>query len=414
MTSAPNRLPPLSGNRWLLLALLVGILGACSPKIHPVQAPVEQKPPAQPIVKAPPVKPAAPKVSVISMLLPLGLDHISNGTSTYTENTLREARISADYYRGFKLALDSLTAFGYNYKLQLYDTKDNPAESHHLAYNLAIRASDLIVGPVYPDDIKAFTSVLVSARKPIVSPLAPESPATFHNQNLITVNPPLEYHAWRTAQYISSNIKPQKIFVLRSGFSDEQDYLTPFNKAIDSLSAHRIKVVTITVVHGQLRPIIEQLSATKTNIFVIPATDEAFLSITLHSLDTLMKKYPVTVFGHPSWQHFAFLSPQLLQHINAHITSAENVDYKAARTNNFIRDYLNAWHTEPTPYAMKGYDEGMYFGRLLAKDSLKSITRADYDGLHNDFHFVRNAGNGWVNMHVFLLLYHNFELKEEE
>jgi len=413
MTSAPNRLQPLNGNRRLLYLCIALILGACSPKIRPAQAPIEQKQPEKPVVVSPPAKPAPPKTSVVSLLLPFGLDHIGTG-SPYTSESLREARIAADYYRGFKLALDSLTFFGYNYRLQLYDTKDNAAQAHKLAYDPTIRASDLIVGPIYPGDIKAFTSVLVSARKPIVSPLAPESPSTFHNQNLITVNPPLEAHAWRAAQYISNRLKPQKIFVLRSGYSEEEDYLIPFKKAIDSLSGQRIKIVTITPIHGQLRPIIPQLSSTQANVFIIPSTNQAFLTVTLHSLDTLLRNYPVTTFGHPGWQHLTFLSPQLLQHLKTHITSADDVDYRSKRLNNFIRDYLNAWHTEPSAYAIKGYDEGIYFGSLLGKDSLKNITQTGFNGMHNDFRFEKKSGLGWVNTHVHLLLYSNFELKQVE
>lgn len=346
-------------------------------------------------------------------MLPFGLDHIDTGVP-YSPERLKEARIAADYYRGFKLALDSLTFYGYNFQLRLYDTKDNSAQAHRLAYDPHIRASDLIVGPIYPDDISAFTSVLVSARKPIVSPLAPESPITFHNQNLVTVNPPLEVHAWRAAQYIAEKLKPQKIFVLRSGYSDELDYLTPFTKALDSLGGRRIRIITITPVHGQLRPIIPQLSLTKQNIFIIPSTNQAFLTVTLRSLDTLLRRYPVTTFGHPSWQHLNYLSPQLLQHLKTHITSADDIDYRSKRLNNFIRDYLNAWHTEPTPYAIKGYDEGMYFGGLLGSDSLKNITQTGFNGMHNNFRFEKKSGQGWVNTYVHLLLYSNFELKQVE
>ena len=388
-------------------------MGACSPKIRP-QAPVEQKQPEKPVtVTPPPAKPALPKTSVVSLLLPFGLDHIGTGVP-YTSERLKEARIAADYYRGFKLALDSLTFYGYNYQLRLYDTKDNPAQAHKLAYDPTIRASDLIVGPIYPDDIKAFTSVPVGARKPIISPLAPESPIVFHNQNLVTVNPPLEVHAWRSARYIADKLKPQKIFVLRSGYSDEEAYLIPFTKAIDSLSGKRIKIITITPVHGQLRPIIPQLSLTKANIFVVPSTNEAFLTVTLHSLDTLLRRYPVATFGHPGWQHLTYLSPQLLQHLKTRVTSADDIDYKSRRFNNFVRDYLNAWHTEPTTYAIKGYDEGIYFGQLLGRDSLKNLTQAGFNGMHNDFHFEKKSGQGLVNTYVHLLLYSNFELKQVE
>ena len=413
MTSVPNRLQPLSGNRWLFFIIAL-ILGACSPKLRPVSAPVKTKT-EQPVVKVapPPAKPPAPKVSVISLLLPFGLDHIGPGSS-YTAISLKKARIAADYYRGFKLALDSLTFYGYNYKLLVIDSRDSPAQAHSLAYSQQIRTSDLIVGPIFPDDMKAFAAVLTSARKPIVSPLSPEPPSTFKNQNLVVVNPPLEYHAWRTAQYINDRIKPQKVFILQSGYSADNNYIIPFKKAIDSLSGRRIKVVTITIVRGQLNPLIAQLSKTKQNVFVVPSTDEAFLGVTLHSLDTLAKTYPVTLFGHPSWAHYSFLNIQRLQRLKTHITSADNVDYKSARTATFIRNYRNTWHTDPTAYAVKGFDEGLYFGQLLGTDGLKNITQKDFTGLHNNFHFEKKTGMGWVNTHVSLLLYSNFELKEVE
>jgi ABC-type branched-subunit amino acid transport system substrate-binding protein len=411
MISAQSRLPQLNGNSWLLFLLIAFLIGACTPKIRVAQAPV-----TKPVAITPPVKPAGPvsppvqKASVISLILPFGLDHIGPGLS-YTPTSMKEARIAADYYQGFKLALDSLTYHGYNYKLQLFDSKDQASQSHRLAYNPQVRGSDLIVGPIFPVDIKAFTSVLTSARKPIVSPLAPESPSAFKNQNLVTVNPPLEYHVWCAAQYINDNLKPTQIFILKSGYSDDNAYIIPFKKAIDTLSGGHIKVITLTVVRGQLTPLLSQLSSTHENIFIVPSTDQAFLMVTLHALAALSAQYPVTLFGHPSWERFAFLKPAVLQLLKTHITSAEYVDYKSEETITFIRHYRKAYHAEPTVYAIKGFDEGLYFGRLLATDSLKNMGQTDFTGIHNNFHFVKKPGLGWVNTHVNLLMYSNFELK---
>jgi ABC-type branched-subunit amino acid transport system substrate-binding protein len=412
MTSVRNRLLPLNGNRWLISLFTVLAIGACSPKRRWVSKPVSKPAESNAPPPAPkPVAPPSPKVSVVSLILPFGLNHIGPGQS-YTPISLKEARIAADYYRGFKLALDSLTFHGYNYKLQLFDSRDNGSQAHSLAYNPKIRASDLIVGPIFPEDIKSFTSVLTSPRKPIVSPLSPESPVTFKNQNLVTVNPPLEYHAWATARYINDRVKPQKVFILASGFSDDNKYIIPFKKALDSISGKHIKIVTITIVRGQLNPLLPQLVKDKQNIFVVPSTNQAFLTVTLHSLDTLNARYPVTLFGHPSWGHFAFLKSKQLQRLRTHITSADNVDYQSPETLNFIRNYRNIWHTEPSAYALKGFDEGLYFGKLLAENSLNNM--ADFTGLHNSFHFQKIGGQGWVNTHVKLLMYSNFELKKVE
>ena len=412
MISVRNRLQQLNGNKRLLFVLFALALNACSPKVRWVSQPQNIQPQPPPVVAkpAPPVKPPPAKTSVISLLLPFGLDHIGPG-QFYTDISLKKAKIAADYYCGFKLALDSLTFYGYNYKLLVFDSRDDEAQAHSLAYSPRVRGSDLIIGPIFPDDLKAFTDVLSSQRKPIVSPLSPEPPATFKNQNLITVNPPLEYHAWCAAQYINDRIRPQKVFILKSGYTEDNDYIIPFKKAIDSLSKKHIRVIMITVSRGVLSPLVVQLSATQQNVFVVPSTDQKFLMVTLRSLDTLAKRYPVTLFGHPSWAHFDFLNTQILQHLKTHITSADQVDYKSAQTMTFIHDYRKAYHKDPTTYALKGFDEGLYFGRLLATDNLKNITKTDYTGLHNNFHFVKKTGMGWVNTHVNLLLYSNFELK---
>ena len=416
MISAQNRLLPLSGNRWLFFISLAVAMAACSPKVRQAAAPVKAE---APVAKAEPAKApgklAAPRVSNISMLLPFDLDNLSPGLQ-YTASTLQRAILSLDYYQGFKLALDSLAGQGYSYKLQLFDTKEQPTQSHSLAYMPFIRSSDLIVGPVFPDDMQAFTSAFGGTVKSIVSPLSPTSPTHILSQSLITVATPLEYHAWSAAAYIHDRIKPKKIFMLRSGYSEENNYILPFKKATDSLSKKQTKIISATVVRGQLNGLIPQLSLTDENVFVIPSTDQAFLMVTLRSLDTLAKKYKVTLFGHPSWEKFTYLNAEVLQRLNTHITSSSRVDYKSAQIVAFARIYRKTYHAELSDYALSGFDEGLYFGGLLGanKDGLKKLGDNDFSGLQNDYHFIKKQGLGWVNTHVNVWKYSNFELIKTE
>jgi hypothetical protein len=418
MISAPNRLQPLSGNRWLLFLIIALIAAACSPKLRPVAVQPRETAPVNPVAKTQPnenkpVKPPAPKESTISLLLPFGLDHLAPG-STYTTESLHEADISLGYYRGFKLALDSLTGQGYNYKLVVYDTRGEKAMAHSLAFNPAVRASDLIVGPVFPDDMKTFTAAYTGAKQPVVSPLSPAPPSTYKNAQVITMMPPLEYHAWAAAKYINDKVNPEKVFILRSGFSEENDYLVPFKRAIDSLSKNHIKLVTFTVIHGQLNALLPQLSSNDKNVFIIPATDQHFLTITLRALDSLHSSYPVMVFGHPNWAEYSFLKTDLLQRLDTHITSADHINYKAPNILAFMQQYRDTYHTEATSFAIKGFDEGLYLGQLLGAGDLKNLALSDFSGLHNRFIFQKKAGLGWINTHVDVYKYANFELKKVE
>jgi hypothetical protein len=418
MTSVPNHRPPLSGNKWLLFAGIALLAAACSPKVRPVSSTVKT---VTPVTKKETEKiaekPSAAKVSAIAMLLPFNLDNLNAGAQ-YTPGTLSRANLSLEYYQGFKLALDSLTSLGYNYKLQVFDTKDQPAQAQNLAFTPAVRTSNLIIGPVFPDDFQAFTSSLAGMGKsiPTVSPLSPAAPAKVKAQDMITVATPLEYHALSAAQYINDHYKPKKIFILKSGFSEENNYVTPFRKGIDSLGKHKIKIIAPTIVRGKLDGLIPQLSLTEENIFIIPATNQPFLMVTLHSLDSLAKKYPVTVFGHPSWTKFSYLKPDILQRLKTHITTTDRVDYKSPQVTAFIRNYRKVYHTEPTHYALMGFDEGIYFGSLLGEnpDDLKKLDKKDFNGLLNKYHFVKKPGLGWINTHANILQYNNFELKKIE
>ena len=417
MTSARNHQPLLSGSKWLFFAG-IALLAACSPKVQPVSAPARStQAPAKKEAEKASEKSAANRVSTISMLLPFTLDNLNSGAQ-YTSGTLSRANLSLDYYQGFKLALDSLTARGYNYKLQVYDTKDAPAASSNLAVTPAIRTSDLVVGPVFPDDLQAFTNVLAGSGKmiPTVSPLSPAAPATVKDQFLVTVATPLEYHAWSAAQYINDHYKPKKVIILKSGFSEDNKYITPFRKGIDSLSKHKTKIVAPTIVRGKLDELIPQLSATEENIFVIPSTNQPFLMVTLHSLDSLAKKYPITVFGHPSWTKFSYLKPDILQRLKTHITTSDRIDYKSPQVIAFMRSYRKTYRSEPTHYSLMGFDEGMYFGALLGEnpEDLKKLDKKDFSGLLNKYRFVKKPGLGWINTHVNVLQYNNFELKKVE
>lgn len=418
MTSARNPLLPLSGNRWLFLVCFGLLAAACSPRVRPVaNEPKKEEPAAKKEEEKAVIKQAAasaPAASV-AMLLPLELDNLNPG-GQYTTTTLEHANLSLDYYQGFKLALDTLAAHGYNFKLQLYDTKDQPAEAAHLAYEANIRASNLVVGPIFPDDMHAFADILSGPPKLIVSPLSPASPSNIKNPNLVTVATPLEYHARSAAEFINEHYKPKKVFILRSGFSEENNYITPFKKQTDSLSKNKVRIFSPVIQRGQLNELIPQLSVTEENVFVVPSTNQQFLVVTLRSLDSLSKKYPVTVFGHPSWYKFSYLKPQLLTELKTHLTSSDHADRKSAAVMAFTRDYRRSYHIEPNYYAMMGFDAGLYFGGLLTAgpDFMKKFGKEDFNGLLNRYHFVKKPGVGWINTHATMLRYDNFELKKAE
>ena len=127
---------------YLLLSTFYFIT-ACSPKTVPVNKKPEM---------------------VISLILPFELKTIDYKTAGVAD--LRKAEIAIDFYQGFKMALDSVAnTVGGNFKLQVYDSKDDPANIAVLAAKAGIKNSDLIVGPVFPNGIKAFATYAKNMKK---------------------------------------------------------------------------------------------------------------------------------------------------------------------------------------------------------------------------------------------------------
>ncbi len=188
----------------------------------------------------------------------------------------------------------------------------------------------------------------------------------------------------------------------------------PFKKGLDSLGKGKSKIISANIIHGQLGSLAAQLSSAEENIIVVPATNQAFLTSTLRALDSLSQKYPITLFGHPSWVKFTYLKPEILQRLKTHITSTDRIDYKSPAIIAFIRDYRKIYHADPTHYAMMGFDEGLYFGQLLGQDGLKKMDKIEFSGLLNNYTFITKPGLGWINTHVNMLQYTNFELKKVE
>lgn len=424
--SARNRPLPLSGSKAILF-LSVLFMAACSPKIRPVvQSPTvktdaqinQEKAEAEkaaaaakPVTELPPAV-KAKRIPSIALLLPFDLDHVDLSSNTSTKNLLK-TNIAVDFYEGFKLALDSLSGSGQSYKLSVFDTRDEVGQAQKLAQNPIIRSSNLIVGPVFPAGVQAFSASINSLHKPLVSPLSAASPAGYNNQTLITLTPPLEFHAMRVAQYIQENIRPKTVYILRSGYTEENKYILPFKRSIDSLSRKQIKIVDVTVTKGDFTALLPMLSKTSENIFVVPSTDRSFLSITLQALGTLADTYPVQLFGHPDWNKATFLQPELLEKMHTCITSAAQIDYKSAEITNLIRIFRKTYHTEPSEYALKGFATGMYFARLTADPAFdfKQLQQANLGPQNTSYIFVQKKGYGWINTNVKLLQYDNYTLK---
>lgn len=393
------------------LLVVIGLtVFACSPKIKPVvNKPVAPKP-AQPNV-AKPVKKFTE--ASISLILPFKLNQLNLKTATKAQ--VENADMAIDFYQGVKMGIDSASNLGLNFKLNVFDSRDDNAYLATLLKRDGLKQSNLIIGPVFPDGVNYITDFALANDMPIVSPLAASKPSDFNNPKLISIVNNIDQHGTRIADYIANKYQSEQTIVVLINpkkTADEQ-FAAPIKQRFkEKHPAYIIQEFTTTyafetrMIKGKKYAVI---ICSADMGFVNPSIDKIFK---LRNLKT--GGYDLNLFGHPNWAKQSYNTAQL-QNLNAIISSSYVIDYKSTSVINFIKKYRANFNFEPSEYSFKGFDIGFYFGKLLVKHGenyLDFVTKEKYKGLHNSFEFAFDPKSGYYNTDLMLLQYRNSTLNK--
>lgn len=408
-----NRQQQLSGNKLFFLVVILTLFAACAPKvIKPVikKQPVKQKPE---VIEKPKVK-AKFTQGNISVFIPFRLNKFNLKTLTKAQAT--RADMPIDFYQGLMLGIDSAANTGLNFKVNIFDSRDDNSQLGGLMKREAVQSSNLLIGPVFPDGLKFMTEFSKANKLPILSPLAASKPAEFNNPYLISVVNSIDEHGGRIADFIAKNYKAKETIVvlINTKKNSDEQFAEPIR---NTFATHYpdfiVQEFTSTYVFET------RMMREKKYVVVLCSDDAPFVIPSLTKLYRLKQGsdgYDIQLFGHPNWAKQNYNSDQL-EALHTVISSSYHIDYKNRATINFIKRYRAKYDFEPTEYSFKGFDIGFYFGKLLAKhgtDYIDYIVKERYKGIHNDFDFGYNAEFGFYNKHLRMLQYRSATLIEVE
>jgi hypothetical protein len=411
MILVPSRLQLSNGNKILSGIIFLILISACSLKTTQVKIPEKVGP-----AKVPPVSvreiPAKTRNNSIALILPFYLHTFS--IKNVSEKDITKANLALDFYQGFKLALDSLAAEGYNFDLKVFDSQDQKARILNLAKAKAVLAADLVIGPVFPDQVKVFGENANLDKKIQVSPLAASQPNTFLNPHLVTVNNTIDQHARKVADFINSNYLPDEVnlVLINTQEADDSKFANPIKSHFKSIASDKFKInerPNSKGIESALRP-------DRNNLVIIASDEVDFVVPTINRLYALTKsQYKIELFGHPNWLKVKNLDTDKLQWLNTHVTSSYFIDFSSTEVKQFVARYVDDYTFQPSEFAFKGFDSGYYFGKLIARygqDYTQHLSDEIYKGLHNNFSFKQDVKSGFVNTELIMLQYNGFELQK--
>jgi len=399
MILVPNPPLPLNGNNFKVFLSFLGILIVFLIDSFPLRA--------QDNHGLKPVK--------ISILLPLNLSSVNlDTTKSNFKNSVETNGLIWNFYQGLLLGLDSAGRKNLQdglpeFHLRVMDTGEDTSSLKNMNGWISLDSSDLIIGPIYPDQIKWMGDYSQKMKKFIISPFSPHPLSQFNNPRLIMMNSPLEAYSIKTAEFIQDKFPVANIMILETGVQDRAFY-----QPMLSHFSYPPKIIQIGIndINTDKIPVSQNLP----NIFIVPSMDKAFWSKLVVYLSSFTNPSQLNVFAHPNFSRLKIKDNDLLQGFHLHFPSGNFIDREDPSTLKIYNLYKSKFFMAPDEYSFLGYDMGIYFGEAIQdagglEKFLKYNTRK---GIHNDMNFLFEPGRGYWNHILKMLEYRDNGIKEDQ
>ncbi|MBN2813570.1 MAG: LysM peptidoglycan-binding domain-containing protein [Bacteroidales bacterium] len=317
----------------------------------------------------------------------------------------------AEFYEGFLLALDSLKKAGLSVNLSVYDTERDTVIVKNIVRELSVTNPDLIVGPVYTEDVNITGRLARYNNIQLVSPLSTRSSLVQENSSIIQVIPSREAESYALGNYISQ-VKQGRIVLIRGTDNVSmrnswifKKYLTE-NMPRDE-SGMLLSLVDYRLNDSLINVIGKVLSKEEENLIVVFSDNEADVSRLVTRLFTMTSMYPVKLIGMPSWQSWKSIDLNYYHSLQLNLITPFYIDWTSKQVRRFLalsraRYGYEPYEIRPLGYSfgMLGYDIGLHFLsalRIYGKNFLPCINNVGGDQLLTGYQYQQIGQGGYMN-----------------
>lgn len=336
----------------------------------------------------------------LALFVPLNFQNLTE-ESSLDQKSFEFSNLGIDYYRGLKLAADSLGKEGFSFDFKVYDTQSDTLIIKGLANDPFLISADYVIGPFQPIEIQQLLKKNQLLKGKLISPISPLVIQGLKSTDVIQLNNTLESHAQNMAKYFQHAKLSNNVLIVRNGLLAETRYSKTFEKQLDSIDKKIIHKEILTAQKG-FGVIEGNLSKTKENYIVVPSSDQAYAINFIKYLETLNEQYSITLLVHPKWLDFQTIDPNLFVKYKLTLSSSYYVNYNDPKVLEFVMKYRSSYNAEPTEMSFRAFDQLNYFTRSHTTE--KRSRSYDYFGLSSVFNFG-NANKNNSNTKAFILKY---------
>lgn len=367
----------------------------------------------------------------LAILLPLNISQ--NDTLSYSDTLNPEHFRFYEFLEGIYLAIDSMRLEGLNLTVEVFDTERNPDTIRGIIEDNRLREANLIIGPVFPNEIEVVAPYAKSKRIPMVSPFS-NFDAAKGNPYAFQVRNKLPRQVELAASYIGTKYNQNILVIGRFSekgnpeFSRFQGSLGQQIKEHDPAKKAAFRTIyynetsrNFVNAESQIIQVDRYLSASLLNFIILTSENEVFTTELINELQQKSVTRNMHVFGLNQWV-FEDLDLSNLYNVNLELYSDFDqypfIDYSSPNVLNFCRKYKENWNIEPSRYSFHGFDIAYYFTGALFQfgSNLSSSVPcwSEYLGhpaMLTPMRFISgSSSNGFENHAVTVIRYQKDEL----
>ena len=302
-----------------------------------------------------------------------------------------------DFYRGFLMGVDSVRLAGNSVDLHLYNTARDSVRLAEIIASGELETANLVVGPVYEEELKPVLATLEGKGIPVVSPLSTHT--DIKSDILFQMAPS---HDSRLAKLQDLFDGSKKVLIISTNNVESK-----FDAAV-----HAMLKDSVTVVKKQFIADSQQTIAKSTNellavlrqgqhVVVVTSNNEYEVDRILNTLHTLKQSLagrngePFIVVGNGSWARFKHIDKEVFYKCGVRVMTNYNSDRADRGLRTFERRFVRLYNSLPSLFAYRGYDASMLFIKSLYSEKMESGLEGEiFKPLCTQYEFKKNEESG--------------------
>ncbi|WP_426294586.1 ABC transporter substrate-binding protein [Dyadobacter endophyticus] len=293
----------------------------------------------------------------VAVLLPFRLDEFSTSRR-------RSNQFAYDYYLGLTVAKEQLQTEGITVNLWAYDVSNDVKSMQAIADNKNFQLSDMVIGPLYAGTFDVAADFVSGSNAIMLNPLSTDA-NLLKGGNIYLGHPSITFQTQKAAQWMRT-LSPGLNTVIYYGNTPKDSAMAASYAA--EWKAKGGKVTSISKIQPDRESLESKISSFETNkpahIALFSSDGESGGNLIEVLNGRKLNTLPVLATS------TSFNSQQSrLSRYGARLSliDADHVDREKETIRQFQKNYYNKTSTFPSVYSYQGYDQLLFFGRMLSK-----------------------------------------------